>query len=487
MSNHSLSLEAAAPPTGRLLGVTEHSWCRALAGGTGTTAVAILASKAPDASLLQTALHKIQAAHAILRSKIRHPSTGASAAAALSFVTPAIPSLQIKLFDLSSTSRLLHRLSIPNNLSLPSFRLVLEHELNQPTWSDPGRSSCNAEYCDCELMFASVYELPESKWAVVLRFHTAACDRTTAASLLRELLGLMRGGGGTGRETGGEGEVSLGIEDLIPKGKGSKGLWARGVDMLGYSLNSLRLTNLKFKDMKSSRSSEMVRLRMCPHDTARVLAGCKSRGIKLCGALAAAGLIAADSYKRRRKDHQRKKHYYGVVTFTDCRPNLHPPLSPHHFGFYHSAILNQHAIKGGEQLWDLAGKSYDAFATSKKENKHFSDMADLNFLMCKAIENPSLTPSSSLRTSFVSVFEDPVVDEGDAYGELGVEDYVGCASVHGVGPSIALFDTVRGGGLDCACVYPAPLHSREQMQELVDVMKTLLVEAGKCAEISEIY
>lgn len=147
-------------------------------------------------------------------------------------------------------------------------------------------------------------------------------------------------------------------------------------------------------------------------------------------------------------------------------------------GFYHSAILNTHDIKGGEKLWDLADRTYTAFSNAKKNNKHFSDMADLNFLMCRAIDNPGLTPSSSLRTSFISVFEDLVIDHSsEMHVELGLRDYIGCASVHGVGPSIALFDTVRDGELDCACVYPSPLHSREQMEELVANMKKILVDA----------
>ena len=95
-----------------------------------------------------------------------------------------------------------------------------------------------------------------------------------------------------------------------------------------------------------------------------------------------------------------------------------------------------------------------------------------HFLMCKAIENPGLTPSSSLRTSIMSVFEDTVFDNGGKkQREIGVEDYMGCASVHGVGPSIAIFDTIRDESLDCLCVYPTPLHSREQMIEFVEKMK----------------
>lgn len=118
-----------------------------------------------------------------------------------------------------------------------------------------------------------------------------------------------------------------------------------------------------------------------------------------------------------------------------------------------------------------------SFANAKNSNKHFSDMSDLNFLMCKAIENPGLTPSSSLRTALISVFEDPIIDDSNELNQqLGLEDFVGCASAHGVGPSIAIFDTIRDGGLDCACVYPAPLHSREQMQELIDHMRRILVD-----------
>lgn len=97
--------------------------------------------------------------------------------------------------------------------------------------------------------------------------------------------------------------------------------------------------------------------------------------------------------------------------------------------------------------------------------------------MCKAIDNPALTPSSSLRTSFMTVFEDTIIDDyNDIQRELGVDDYIGCSSVHGIGPSIAVFDTIRNGRLDCVCVYPTPLHSREQMLELVDNMKKILVD-----------
>lgn len=142
--------------------------------------------------------------------------------------------------------------------------------------------------------------------------------------------------------------------------------------------------------------------------------------------------------------------------------------------------MNTHTVTKGDELWDVAKQCFMAFSNAKNCNKHFTDMGDLNFLMCKAIENPGLTPSSSLRTAFMSVFEDTVIDDSsNLLQELGLEDYIGCSSVHGIGPSIAIFDTVRDGQLDCACVYPSPLHSRKQIQELIDDMKNILVGGGE--------
>lgn len=67
-------------------------------------------------------------------------------------------------------------------------------------------------------------------------------------------------------------EVSLAIEDLVPREKTKKALLARGFDMLGYSLNSLRLTNMKFCDTKATRFSQVVRLQLNQDDTKGVLA-----------------------------------------------------------------------------------------------------------------------------------------------------------------------------------------------------------------------
>ena len=103
----------------------------------------------------------------------------------------------------------------------------------------------------------------------------SACDRTTAFSLLRELLVLVdegKGGEEVKKEDWNKDDICSAIEDLVPCGKAKKALWARGVDVLSYSVTSLRLNNLKFVDTKSPRSTQVVRLQLNPSDTHRVLA-----------------------------------------------------------------------------------------------------------------------------------------------------------------------------------------------------------------------
>lgn len=245
----------------RPVGGTEFSWCKAVPGGTGITVLALLVSKFPDIPLIQAALHQLQTSHPILRSKLHYDA----ATATFSFVTPPFPHIQIQLFDHSSTVGILSDNS-NNNPSVTPFHLILEHEINKNPWSI-------SQTTDQDIFFASVYTLSESQWVVVLRLHTGACDRASAVVVLRELLKLV-----SGRKENsdlelynGNGRIGLGIEDCIPKEKSNKPFWARGIDVLGYSLNSFRLANLNFVDASSARCSQVLRLQMNPDETDRLL------------------------------------------------------------------------------------------------------------------------------------------------------------------------------------------------------------------------
>ncbi|KAJ0809198.1 putative chloramphenicol acetyltransferase-like domain superfamily [Helianthus annuus] len=444
-----MSVPSPADTTSRPVGGTEYSWCKAVPGGTGVSILAFLFSKQPDISHLQSCIHKLQNSHPILRSKLRFdPATSG-----YSFVTPLDSSPpQIQPSDHTQ-----------------SFELTIEHEMNTNPWANT-----NKQVNETNVMFVNVYNLPEQQWAVVLRLHTAACDRAAAAFLFRELLGLLGGGGD--KEIVKEDGVGLAIEDCVPAGKASKPFWARGADMIGYSVNSFRFSNLEFKENGVPNSTHLVRMKIGVEDTEKILSACKAKDIKLFVLLAAAGIIAARASKNLSNDKTEK---YSLTTLMDCRSLLEPVLSDHHIGFYHSALLNNHDVKGGEDLWELAQKIYASLTTAKDSNKHFTDMADLNLLMCKVVDNPGLTPSSSLRTSLISLFDETLVENtNQCHKDIGLLDYVGCASVHGASPSLAIFDTIRDGELDCACVYPSPTHSREQMQAFVDHMKQILIASS---------
>ncbi|ESQ45238.1 hypothetical protein EUTSA_v10010329mg [Eutrema salsugineum] len=459
----------------RPVGGTEYSWCRAITGGTGIAVIALLLSRTPKLENLQNTLDKLQIYHPILRSNIRFDASSNS----FSFVTSADSRVEIQPFDSASTAQIIRDSDDP---CAEPHRIILEHELNKNTWIDPHRWT-NGE---AGVFFVSIYDVRDGEERILtFRLNTGACDRTSAVTLLREFMretataaaGDGCGGGGNGpvAETAGLGKA---IEEMVPSGKGNKPFWARGIDVLGYSLNAFRFSNLSFVDAEdSNRRSQVVRMKLERDETLKLVAGCKARGIKLWAAIAASGLISAYSSKKLPQNQGEK---YAVVTLSDCRSILEPPLTPNDFGFYHSGILHTHDITGEEKLWDLAKRCYDSFTSAKNSNKQFTDMSDLNFLMCKAIENPNLTPSSSLRTAFISIFEDPVTDEytEPALVSVAVRDYIGCASIHGVGPSVAVFDSLRDGKLDCAFVYPSPLHSREQMDGLIQHMKAILLQGS---------
>ncbi|KAL8258692.1 hypothetical protein R6Q59_026645 [Mikania micrantha] len=450
-----MSDQSPADYTSRPVGGTEYSWCKAVPGGTGVCILGFLFSKPLDTSLLQTCIHKLQTYHPMLRSKLRYdPSTNG-----YSFVTPTGSSgpqiqIQIKASD-----------------DIKSFNSMVEHEMSTNPWKN---SNQNNQVTESDVMFVNYYTLTEQQWAMVVKLHTAACDRAAAAFLFRELLGLL--GGGVDREIVKEDGVGLAIEDCIPAGKANKPFWVRGADMIGYSVNSFRFSNLEFKETGVPVSTQLIRLKIGLDYTNQILAGCKSRGIKLHALLAAAAFIAA----RATKDFpQEKWEKYSLTTLLDCRSLLDPVLSDHHIGFFHSAILNSHDVKGGEDLWDLALRIYTSLTTARNNEKHFTDMSDLNLLMCKVVDNAGLTPSSTLRTSLVSIFDETLIEDTNQFHkELGLLDYVGCASIHGASPSVVIFDTIRDGQLDCTCVYPSPTHSREQIQAFVDHMKEILIASS---------
>lgn len=249
----------------RLLGGTELNWCKAVASGTGITALALEVSKNLNITLVKKALEKIQNNHPILNSMLhKNTLTGSTSF----IINPPNPHIHLNIITLSTTTQLLHTLtSHTSNVSLSPLHLLLEHELNINEWSSvSSRSLCMG---GLYLWFVNLYTLPDQKWIFVMRLHTAICDRTTAVVLLNELRDVMgeKEGGGF-KEDG-----NMAIEELIPIGKAKKSMWEHGMDMVAYSVNAFRLTNFKFKDVKGGPlHSQVVRLKMNAQETHMLLA-----------------------------------------------------------------------------------------------------------------------------------------------------------------------------------------------------------------------
>lgn len=248
----------------RLLGGTEQNWCKLTASGTGIAVMALQASEHLNITLLKEALHKIQNNHPILNSMLfKNTSTGSTSF----IINPPIPHLHLNVITLSTTSQLLCTLmSRGSNKPRSPLHLILEHELNINEWSGvSSRSLCMGGFY---LMYANLYTLPDQKWILAMRLHTAICDRLTGVSLLRELKEVMGESGGEGHKE----NYHMAIEELIPIGKAKKTMWEHGKDMVAYSFNTFRLSKLKFKDTKGPFNSEIVRFKMNKRETQLLLA-----------------------------------------------------------------------------------------------------------------------------------------------------------------------------------------------------------------------
>lgn len=242
-------LDDAAEWRTRAPGGTEYSCLRAVPGGTGTTLLALRLSRGDAAEAAQAALRSLRNAHPVLRARLRTSPSGPT----LAFPDPAAPPAP----------------SLPlAPLPAPDFHALLEHELNCNPWADPASSD------DAPVLFATLYELPPATGgaALFVRIHTVACDRSAANALARELVALLAGGEEGGERANPEDAAAeAGLEERIPQRDTWKPFWARGLDMVGYSINGLRTSTLPFVETGTERSTQMLRLGLGRDETTRLL------------------------------------------------------------------------------------------------------------------------------------------------------------------------------------------------------------------------
>ncbi|KAJ7299839.1 hypothetical protein O6H91_Y139700 [Diphasiastrum complanatum] len=173
--------------------------------------------------------------------------------------------------------------------------LHVENELNINIWPEEHNS-----VEPVQMFVARLYHLPRRRSALILRLHTAACDRVSAATLIPDILHAlsqtmtpslkqnvsnpnMANGEYVGEDgqlldvhakisslRGSEEQLSA-IEDLIPRGQSNKPFWAHGVDLLGYSLGSMRHASLPFQQPDLPRRSEIIRSALSVEHTQALL------------------------------------------------------------------------------------------------------------------------------------------------------------------------------------------------------------------------
>ncbi|KAL3699756.1 hypothetical protein R1sor_017778 [Riccia sorocarpa] len=470
----------------RTLGDTEHNWCRAVESGTGITVLAVFFSRRLEISALQAAVEVLQLKHPRLRSQLiwvdGKPAFRVSPGP---FVKIEVLDAAIQGVERNAVEEMLEgeeeqSLGEMQDAEEHEWMVHVENELNTNIWSEQ-HSHCLVPQ---QLLVVRLRILPNNYSLLTMRVHTAVCDRISGATLLVDLLKALRGTSSIGDDNNvgleDDAEMSsnnlVAIEDAIPPGQANKPFWAHGIDLIGYSLGSRRHALLPFANPDEPRRSKFIHSVLSVEQTQSLLDACIRADTSVYGAICAAGLKAAAILKQMAT----KSEHYALITLIDCREYLEPKLSQSTVGFYHSALMNTHHVNEITDFWELARRCSSSLDNAMKNRKHFTDMGDLNFLMFQAISHPALTPSSSMRTSQLVLFRDPaLVQVEDLAQEMGVEHYVGCSSIHGVGPALAIFDSIRKGALHFTGVYPSPLYSRRQMRSYVNAMLNLLVHSSQ--------
>eukprot|EP00250_Pteridium_aquilinum_P006031 c16023_g1_i1 orf=95-1009(-) len=288
----------AGSPHSRMVGGTEFSWCKAVSGGTGTTILALLfQAEAAPPSLLHAALLHLQATHPRLRSRL----AWLRGRPALS-VSP-IPVAHLEVLPAHKQQQADHvELDMPDEdgdadaQQQEGWLRLVEMELNKNSeWKEQYHClepqpmlalrlyvgllppSPSAQDGECENI--------SSHSLLVLRLHTAICDRSSAATILTDLLqaiARLRSESPTAMEASAcagdehdEQQINLrfpAIEDIIPKGQADKPFWAHGLDIVGYSLGSKRHAMIPFLCVEQTkRSSKIICQNLSAIDTQKLL------------------------------------------------------------------------------------------------------------------------------------------------------------------------------------------------------------------------
>ncbi|MCO5567292.1 hypothetical protein L7F22_020982 [Adiantum nelumboides] len=472
------------PMLTRVVGGTEDNWVKSTAGGTGIVVLGALFNRAINTQQVSAVVQELLDCHTVLRLQIAENAKGKTCFQA-SESCPASEYVHERSWP--SVDGLEHTgvIIFPKDHhdkhgSLAVHKLVTE-ELNVPFVNADGKPSP-----PLRVFQVLVYHCQSKHQTILLlKLHSGALDRCSGRFIAQEFLGKLNLAvegrlhylQGTKSDEG----LLAPIEDLIPKGKASKGLLQKGVDAVGYAYNSKKYALLPFDSgytgtSKTPFQSNIVGVNLGKQGTASMFDACKRENVSWAAALSAAFLKTSAALKELK---EKKQDEFNMTIVMDCRAFLDPKLSETALGNYTLGIPAGQKLKDGVEFWDLAREVYSSIEKDLSKSKQFSEMSVLGMLFSQVMKHPNITPKSSLRTALFNVFVDPPMDaQWKEVGDLSLVGTIGpFSSMHFVGPCFCIVESlVEGPELVVSLVYPSPLFSQAQILEILQPSINLLLE-----------
>lgn len=471
------------PSLCRAIGSTEDNWAKSTAGGTGIVVFGALFKRVIDVQHVSSVVKELLDCHPILRAQLVENAKGKmcfqaseSSLAAEYVQERSWPSVE----NVDHVGVFIPHEDHDKQGSLALHKLVTE-ELNVTFENSDGKP-----LPPLRLFNVLVYPNGSSRQTVIiLKLHSAALDRPSAYIIAQEFLSKLNlaveGRLYHASSKKSDDVLPAPIEDLIPKGKASKGILQKGVDAVGYAVNSKKYALLPFQPSfsgsgKTVFQSNIVCASLGKQGTSSLFAACEKQNVSWAAALSAAFLITSASVKEL-KDKKQDEFTYTCVM--DCRALLEPKLEDTVLGNYCLGLPEGSKVKEGVEFWELAKQIAASVDKNLSKAKQFSEMSVLGMLFAQVMKRPTLTPSSSLRTALFNIFIDPPMDaQWKEVKELGLVGTLGpLSSMHFVGPCFCVGETVlEGPELILSLVYPTPLHSRAQILDTLQSSISLLLE-----------
>lgn len=328
---------------------------------------------------------------------------------------------------------------------------------------------------------------------VVIRIHSGACDRHSCFVITKQFLSALNAvvegrqpefPDGPGRH-----ELLSSMEDMIPKGKADKGFFTKGLDAIGYALDSKKYSLLPFSPeftkmtIKTGFMSDILTYRLGREGTGAFFSTCERENTSHAAALASAYFRTAANIKEMKEKKLNQFCFTGVL---DCRSHFEPQLPETVLGNYSAGISQGTRVKDDISFWDMARLISSKTEKEISKHKHFSELPVLAMLVGQVIKRPSLTPSSSKRSGlFIMFLGETAESQWKNTESLNVAGSLGpLASMHAVGPCFSACESMiegpDGPELCISFTFATPVYTRDQMHSFaISTLELLSSEYSK--------